>query len=93
MSNTEILAQLEAIRGDQAALSERGQALFDQLVCECCGGKDEIGIRPIMYKGPICKHCFFVWYEYGLQDSEKIREKSLQIQQIQERAQTVKGDA
>jgi hypothetical protein len=80
MSNLEVQKQLAALKVEQAAIDARGETLFAQLVCECCGGKDDIGIRPIMCRDPICKHCFTVWHEHGLQDAEKVRDKSLEIQ-------------
>lgn len=90
MRNAEVLAQIESLKAEQAAIDARGYALVAQLVCECCGGQDEIGIRRIMYDGPICRHCFTVWHECGLQDSEAIRAESLKVQG---RTSTVTGDA
>ena len=87
MSNIEVQKQLAALKVEQAAIDARSEALFAQLVCECCGGKDGIGIRPIMCRDPICKHCFTVWYECNLQDTEKVRVKSLEIQ-----GRTVNGE-
>lgn len=49
------------------------------LKCASCDGEDEVAVRPICSKSPICKHCFAVWYD-GCTDAEKIRRESLEIQ-------------
>lgn len=87
MSNAEIIAQLQALSGDAAATEARMKELAKLLVCDGCGGQDDVAVRvmrrgfsPVMYNGPICKHCFIVWYEYGIQDAEMVRAESLKLQ-------------
>lgn len=54
----------------------------DDVVCECCEGRSDIGIRRIMFNGFSCQHCFYVWYEYGLTDPVKVRAESLKRQAV-----------
>lgn len=53
----------------------------DDIVCECCGGRSDVGIRSIMFDGFSCQHCLYVWYEHGLTDPAKVRVESLKRQQ------------
>jgi hypothetical protein len=58
----------------------------DDVVCEVCGGRSGIGIRRVMFDGFSCQHCLFVWYEYGLIDSARVREASLARQALLDRS-------
>jgi hypothetical protein len=79
-NNADLLAKSARLQARIAGLSLEIDALHSQLVCEVCVGKDDIGIRPIMFKGPICKHCFTLWYDSGVTDPERMRIESLQKQ-------------
>lgn len=49
----------------------------DDVVCEVCGGRSDVGIRRIMFDGFSCSHCLYVWYEHGHTDPEMVRRDSL----------------
>jgi hypothetical protein len=51
----------------------------DVLKCASCEGEDDVAVRPICSKSPICKHCFAIWYD-GCTDAEQIRRESLKAQ-------------
>jgi hypothetical protein len=79
-NNAELLAKSARLQARIASLSLEIDALHSQLVCDVCEGKDGVGIRPIMHKGPICKHCFELWYDSGVVDPEKMKVESLRKQ-------------
>jgi hypothetical protein len=80
MTNTEILAKSARLQKRIADISLEIDALHSQLVCAVCEGKDNVGIRPIMCKEPICKYCFELWYDCGVMNPEKMRAESLKLQ-------------
>ena len=46
-----------------------------RLLCDCCG-RDVDYVRGSMWHGEhrICRACFYVWYDGGCADPEKIKE-------------------
>lgn len=52
----------------------------DEVVCEICGGKSDIGIRRVMFDGFSCRHCLYVWYEGAGTDSDAVLMASLKRQ-------------
>lgn len=58
----------------------------DDIVCEICGSRSDVGIRPIMFDGFSCQHCLHAWYEGAGVTAEKVRVASLNRQEILRRA-------
>lgn len=84
-ANKQVLAQIKILASQQECTAAAIEELSKQLVCESCGGKDDVGVRPIMCRAPICQHCFYVWYDHSATDPEYVREQSLARQAAQRR--------
>jgi hypothetical protein len=74
------LKQIAALRNHVNDTIEAIEALWKEVVCSCCGGKDDVAIRRLMCKEPVCRHCVYIWYDRGITNPERLRELSLERQ-------------
>jgi ribosomal protein L37AE/L43A len=58
----------------------------DDIVCEICGGRSDVGIRRVMFDGFSCRHCLNAWHEGAGLTTEAVRAASLRDQEILKRA-------
>ena len=80
MTNEQIREEIRQLVEQRDTLASRIVDLAGQYVCDVCGGKDGVSIRPIMCKEPICRICFYIWHDHGSTDTDYIRQESLKRQ-------------